>query len=152
MEKVDSRTRLLRTATATAAALLTVLSAAGCSFIEKQTADAYSITYRVTVEGDEVNKISAVEYGEAPSRGEDSSSVDAGEVGTTNDLDDPRRASWDTTALVTATQDAWITATPPAGASASCSILIDGEREIDSATAPPGEPVECRATTPAFGD
>ena len=152
MSTTTSHTRALRLTAVAAATLLTALTATGCSYVAKYTADAYSITYRVTVEGDDIDTISAVEYGESPNRGEETAAVDAGGLVTKNDSADAHTASWQTEALVTATEEAWVTATPGAGAVATCSILIDGEREIDTATAGMGETVECRATTPAFGD
>jgi hypothetical protein len=50
---------------------LSVTPLAGCSFDEKQTADLYSITYRVTLNGKQINALTEVSQGEAPSRGED---------------------------------------------------------------------------------
>lgn len=76
--------------------------------------------------------------------------MDAGTVATSNLADDASKAVWSTTAMVTATQDSQITATPGPGATASCRILLDGTREIASETAARGEAVTCAAATPEF--
>ncbi len=144
-----SKRSLLMFAPALAGAL-SVTALAGCSFVEKQTADLYSITYRITLDGKQINKLTALSYGEALSRGEDTSTLDKGDAATTNDPKNTRRATWENTAIVTATKKAWVTATPPAGTTATCTILIDGKKEIASNTGKPGEQVHCEATTPAF--
>lgn len=131
-------------------ALVGVLAMSGCSFVEKQTSDAWSVSYEITVVGDELNRLDSVSYLDAPSRGEDSAAVAAGTVATSNVADDPSKAVWSTTALVTATQESSVTATPGPGTSASCRILLDETREIASETAPAGEAVTCTATTPEF--
>lgn len=144
---LTQRTRLSLTLVG---ALVAVLAMSGCGFVQKQTSNAWSVSYEVTVVGEELNRLDAVSYLEAPSRGEDSETVDAGTVATSNLADDASKAVWSTTAMVTATQDSQVTATPGPGTTASCRILLDGTREIASETAARGEAVTCTAATPEF--
>ncbi|WP_459301102.1 hypothetical protein [Arthrobacter sp. TMN-49] len=141
------RTRILATMIA---GTLAVTAMSGCSFVEKQTSDAWSVSYEVTVAGGELNSLGSVSYDEAPSRGEDSSTVEKGTVATTNLIDAPGKAQWSATALVTATKKSSVAATPGPGSTASCRILLDGTKEIATAAAPAGQPVTCASTTPAF--
>ncbi|MDR4534428.1 hypothetical protein [Glutamicibacter sp. PS] len=138
-------------ATGSILALGLSLTACGASdFLKKQTADAWSVTYEVTVEGKDINRLTEVSYLDAPSRGESSSNVPVGEAATTNSASNAAKASWTKDAMVTAEADARISATPGKGAKATCRILLDGERELAKKTGAPGKPVECSATTPAF--
>lgn len=131
------------------------LGLTGCASIGNSLADAYSITYEVTTTSDGVASLRSVEYLEAPARGEDSETTSAASLATTptpRSSDEPTTVRWSEVVMVTATQDASVTATPVEGATASCSILIDGTDEIAAETGAEGEPVTCSATTPAFAD
>jgi len=129
------------------------LSITSCGIVEsfdRQTADAWSVTYELSVTGGTINGIDDVRYLEAPARGEASSETAVGEVATTNDSSNKRRASWQETVMVTTEDEAGISAAPRAGATATCRILLDGVKEIAAATAEVGKPVQCSVTTPAF--
>ncbi len=127
-----------------------MLTLTGCDSFSKQTADAWAVTYEIEVQGTSTELIGAVSYDKAPSRGEDSSSVTAGDVSTTKLADSKDSAVWKVEAQVTAQKRAAVTGTAQPGSIASCRILLDGVREISKNTAKPGEPVSCSADTPAF--
>ncbi|PRA10251.1 hypothetical protein CQ010_14745 [Arthrobacter sp. MYb211] len=138
-----------------ASSLLVVLglSATACGMVEsfgRQTADAWSVTYEVSVTGGTVNGIDDVKYLEAPTRGEVSSETAVGEVATTNDPAKKRSATWQETVMVTAEEEAGVSAAPRVGATATCRVLLDGVKEIAAVTGEPGKPVECAVSTPAF--
>lgn len=128
----------------------TLLSATGCGFVQKQTADSWSVTYEVEVQGADINVLEDVSYDEAFSRGEESGTVTKGEVVTTNLATAKNRAKWSTTAMVTAGSQASVTAKPLPGATATCRILLDETRELIAKTGRPGETVTCTVETPAF--
>lgn len=129
---------------------LAIASCGAGEFVEKQTADAWSVTYRITVEGGEINALEEVTYLEAPSRGEESVETDRGTAATVNDPDAAHMATWEETAVVTAQSEAGVSATPREGATATCQVLLDGEKEIAAETGRPGTRVDCRVSTPAF--
>ena len=150
--RITSATKVVMAASA---ATVLALGTTGCSMVEsvqKSTADAWSVTYELTVTGDTINGIDNVGYLEAAGRGEDSELITEGAVATTNDADAQDTAHWSIESIVTAERDVAISATPREGARLTCRILLDGEREIATATAGPGETVECQANTPAFDD
>ncbi|WP_404287818.1 hypothetical protein [Glutamicibacter arilaitensis] len=129
------------------------LSVTSCGMVEsfgRQTADAWSVTYEVSVAGGTINGLDDVRYLEAPTRGEDSSETAVGEVATTNDPSNKQIASWQETVMVTAEDEAGVSAVPRAGATATCRILLDGVKEIAAVTGEVGKPVQCSVTTPAF--
>lgn len=134
------------------AALLGVC-VAGCGAVEsykKQIVDVWSVTYEVTVTGPSINALDQVSYLQAPARGEKSVESPAESVVTTNTLNDPDTAVWRTTTTVTAEDTAMVTATARAGSTATCRILLDDVKEIQSSTAQTGESVVCQVKTPAF--
>lgn len=136
-----------------AAALALGAGLTGCGAVEsfnKSTADAWAVTYEVSVSGETVNALSDVSYLDAPARGEDSAEVTEQVVATVNDAENQQLASWRTESMVTAEQEAAVAATPAKGTAATCRILLDGVKEIAAVTGKPGERVECSATTPAF--
>lgn len=47
-------------------ALVAVLAMSGCSFVQKQTSNVWSVSYEITVVGEELNWLDAVSYLEAP--------------------------------------------------------------------------------------
>ncbi|MGQ3383282.1 hypothetical protein [Glutamicibacter sp. TV12E] len=126
---------------------------AGCSAVDswdKATADAWAVTYEVSVSGGAADTLHDVAYLQAPARGEDSSEVFEDSVATASE-GSGEKAAWRTETTVTAQQDAAIAATPGEDATATCRILLDGTRELAEDSAGPGERVECSAATPAFG-
>jgi len=129
------------------------LSVTSCSVVEsfdRQTSDAWSVTYEVSVSGGIINGIDDVKYLEAPNRGETSSETVIAEVATTNDASNRQSASWQKTVIVTAEEKAGISVAPRAGATATCRVLLDGVKEITAVTGEAGKPVECSISTPAF--
>lgn len=123
--------------------------ATGCSFVQQQTGDAWSVTYEVRVDQPSGAALTDVRVEGAERRGEAPAvhRLDAQETGS-SDGDGSR---WEHDAIVLAEQRASVRATPGAGATATCRILLDGKREIASETsARPGDAVRCSADTPAF--
>lgn len=153
-----SRSAINRTSTwlaASSAALVLGMGLTGCGAVDdwdKATADAWAVTYQVTVSGENADALSDVSYLDSPSRGEDSAEVTEESVATTSDAGKKDETSWSTESVITAEKDAAIAATPAEGSTASCRILLDGVKEIAAQTGKPGERVECAVTTPAFGE
>jgi len=125
----------------------------GCGAVgswDKATADAWAVTYEVTVAGGSGDSLKDVSYLEAEKRGEDSTAVTEDSVAATDDAKKKGSKVWSVESMVTAQKDASIAATPAQGGTATCRILLDGVKEIASETGAPGKRVECEATTPAF--
>ncbi|MFI2236641.1 hypothetical protein [Streptomyces chrestomyceticus] len=58
------------------------------------------------------------------------------------------RLPWHETVVVDAGDEAWLEVRPARNGTASCRILLDGERQVASGKSPgPGEPAVCRVTT-----
>ncbi len=124
--------------------------ATGCSFVQQQTGDAWSVTYEVRVDQPRGAELTDVRVEGAERRGEAPGVHRLGteETGAT----DGDGSHWEHETIVLAEQQASVRATPGAGATATCRILLDGKREIASETsARPGAAVRCSADTPAFG-
>ncbi|WP_313810535.1 hypothetical protein [Glutamicibacter sp.] len=152
MSSPSTRNRVFKSAVVSSAALALVIGATGCGAVkdfQKSTSDAWSVTYEVSVSGGDTSTISDVTYLEAEKRGEDSVEKTSASEATTTDAK-TKAATWSTEAIVTAEKKAAVSATPAKGTTATCKILLDGVKEIASATAKPGERVECSADTPAF--
>ena len=137
----------LRIALASSVGALALASLTGCVQFGS---DDWAVTYEVTTDADSPQELTAVAYDLEADRGKPSEVVEKGTATT-------KAESSGTTALriesiVAATERASITATPPAGVTATCRILLDDEREIATSTSGPGEPVSCEVDTPAFGD
>lgn len=140
---------------ASSAALVLGIGLTGCGAVDgwnKATADAWAVTYEVTVSGENTDALSDVSYLDSPERGEDSAEVTEESVATTNDAGTKNESSWTAESVITAEKDAAIAATPAEGSTATCRILLDGVKEIAAQTGKPGERVECAVTTPAFGE
>ncbi|MEU2793246.1 hypothetical protein [Streptomyces sp. NPDC007100] len=61
---------------------------------------------------------------------------------------DGTRLPWHETTVVGGGKEAWVEVTPAGNGTASCRILLDGEREVASGRSPgPGKPAVCRVTT-----
>ncbi|MFK0083043.1 hypothetical protein [Glutamicibacter sp. NPDC090743] len=153
-----SRSASNRTSTwlaASSAGLVLGMGLTGCGAIEsfdKSTADAWAVTYEITVSGEAADALSDVSYLDSPSRGEDSAEVTEQAVATTSGAGKNSESIWTAQSVITAEKDAAIAATPAAGSTATCRILLDGVKEIAAQTGKPGERVECAVTTPAFGE
>ncbi len=141
----------LRLSAALGAAALLGVSLTGCSAIAKlqqSTADAWAVTYEVTVEGVDTATLTDVSYLDQEMRTAERTSVDAGTVTASSAGDGT--ASWKVDSIVVVGDNAKVSATAAAGERATCSILLDGEREIATATSEPGSAVTCEATAPPF--
>lgn len=145
--------RGLKTWAVTGVAIFLGLSVSGCGAIDdfnKVTADAWAVTYEVTVTGGDTGSLNDIEYLESLERGDDPVllSVDTGV--TTKARDGHDAALWSVESIVTAQMNAAVAATPGDGATATCRILLDGVQQIAEESAAPGERVECAALTPGF--
>lgn len=141
----------LRLSAALGAAALLGVSLTGCSAIAKlqqSTADAWAVTYEVTVEGVDTATLTDVSYLDQEMRTEERTSVDAGTVTASSAGDGT--ASWKVDSIVVVGDNAKVSATAAEGERATCRILLDGEREIATATSEPGSAVTCEATAPPF--
>ncbi|MGV2855164.1 hypothetical protein ACNPON_00190 [Glutamicibacter sp. AGC13] len=153
-----SRSAINRTSTwlaASSVALALGMGLTGCGAVEdwdKATSDAWAVTYEVTVSGEAADVLNGVSYLDSPSRGEDSAEVTEEAVATTGGAGKNSESTWTAQSVITAEKDAAIAATPAAGSTATCRILLDGVKEIAAQTGTPGERVECAVTTPAFGE
>lgn len=120
----------------------------GCSVVQRQTGDAWAVTYEVQVDAPTGSALSDVRVEGAEQRGD---APEVHRLGTRDtDATDGDGSRWQHHAIVLAEQRASVRATPPEGATATCRILLDGKREIATETATVGEPVTCSADTPAF--
>lgn len=130
-------------------ALLAVLGLTGCASLSRQLTDRWAITYLVELDGPVGTSIGPVEvHGTVDD-------VGAGAVhdlgGQTTTLPVGTGSAWTEDVTVVAEERAAVRVDPPAGVRATCHVLVDGEREIATATATaPGQPVSCAATTPRF--
>lgn len=122
--------------------------ASGCSFIQQQTGDAWSVAYEVSVDQPSGAALTDVRVEGADKRGDapEVHRLGAQETSTAT----TSGSAWEHDAIVLAEQRASVRATPPRGATATCRILLDGTREIATETAAAGQPVTCSVDTPAF--
>ncbi|WP_187977837.1 hypothetical protein [Mycetocola sp. JXN-3] len=142
-----------KTGIALGAATLVGVGLSGCGLVDSiknSTADAWSVTYAVTVTGEGTPSLPAVTFGEAKTRGEDTVTKDLPNLPLVADPATPGSSRWEKTVMVTATRPASIVATPGEGQRATCQILLDGKRQIAAVAGEPGKPVTCEATTPKF--
>jgi hypothetical protein len=132
----------------TAASALLLVTA--CSQIRQQTGDAWSVTYEVTVDSAAGAPLTDVRVEGAERRGDAPEVSKLGSETTSTPHADAVGSVWEHKSIVLATDRAMVTATPEAGATASCRILLDGKEVIAEEHADAGAPVTCRVTTPAF--
>lgn len=146
-----TRVKIIRTSSLLGAALLAGVALTGCSAmqdIKNSAADAWKVTYEVSVDSSEPSTLTEVSYLDQASRTEKRTTVPESSVQTTpRDTGD---SAWETDSLVIVGDQTKLSATPAAGQRATCRILLDGEREIATNTGEPGEKVTCEATAPAF--
>lgn len=148
---MNSTKPLTRLAIATSGALALGLTLSGCGVIDnvkKSAADAWSVTYEVTTDGDAPAQLSEVSYLDAKDRMTKQHTEKVSHVATSSTEDGT--FAWTADSLVVTGDPASVSATPPLGVSATCRILLDGTREIASQTGAPGEAVHCESVTPAF--
>ncbi|KUF06213.1 hypothetical protein [Leucobacter sp. G161] len=142
---------LTRLAIATSGALALGLTLSGCGVIDtvaKSAADAWSVTYEVTTDGDAPAQLSEVSYLDAKDRMTEQHTEQVSHVATSATTDGT--FAWTAMAIVVTGDSASVSATPPEDVSATCRILLDGAREIASETGAPGEAVHCESVTPEF--
>ncbi|WP_037360776.1 hypothetical protein [Amycolatopsis orientalis] len=119
-------------ATCAAAAL------AGLAACSNPTGKSWAITYEVT--SDQQTTATGVTYGESGNRYENKVAP--------HQLTGPLGLPWKQDVVVSAGQDASVTATPSTAATLRCRILLDKTKELAKASAPgPGKPVTCKHTT-----
>lgn len=139
----------VRTAAVAVTALSIALLSSGCAFVQQHVGDAWSVTYEVSVDQPTGAELTGVSFEGADERGDSPSTHEVG--GATTGTEQSGGSSWEGETIVLAGGRAAVTATPSPGATATCRILLDGTREIATATsASPGEPAQCAIDTPAF--
>lgn len=127
-------------------------SLAGCSAIEnfqKSAADAWQVTYELSVDSTDAAALSNVSYSDQKTRTDKRATVDAGTISLAAKAGS--NATWTVDSLAVVGDQADISATAAAGQTATCRILLDGEREIAKETGTPGGTVNCAAKAPEFG-
>lgn len=125
---------------------------AGCDAVDsydKAISDAWAVTYEVEVSGGD-GALDAVSYLESEKRGDPGSWVEVENAMLVVEGKDSSRSSWSVDSIITAQAEAAVKATPGEGSTATCRILLDGQKAIATQTGEPGEPVVCTAMTPAF--
>jgi hypothetical protein len=144
-----TRRRTVRTLAAAALAAGIALAASGCAFVQQQTGDAWAVTYEVHVDQPTGARLTDVQVEGAERRGDAPEVHELGDEQTTKI--DGDGSQWEHGAIVLAEQRASVRVTPGPDATATCRILLDGDREIASATSSePGATVACAEDTPAF--
>ncbi|MCW2288440.1 hypothetical protein EDF60_0630 [Leucobacter luti] len=147
----NSHTTLIRSSSVLAAALLVGASLTGCSAIDafkNSAADAWQVTYEVSVDSTEPTTLTAVSYLDQATRADTRAPVVNDSVTAS-----PREggiATWSVESIVIVGDTTSVTATPAEGLTATCRILLDGTREIASETSAAGAPVQCEAVAPPF--
>lgn len=131
------------------AAALVAGSLTGCNAMGGAFADAWAVTYSVTLTGTDHATATNVSYLEAPSRGAESEAVTVADNPAMSAVTQDS-STYSVVAQVTAEKKAMITLTPAPGTIASCDILLDGTKSITTATGEPGAPVTCEIATPKF--
>lgn len=145
-----SRRKPLRPFLAAAAAAIALLPLTACSVVNQVVGDAWSVTYQVVVDRPQDVELTDVTVEGAERRG---ASPEVTDLGSQTALASPggEGALWEREVIVLAGDEARVSATPPSGSVATCRVLVDGTREIATATSgAPGEPVTCKVVTPAF--
>lgn len=142
---------LVGTAIALAAAS-SLLLVSGCAQIRQQTGDAWSVTYEVSVDAPAGAALTDVAVEGAEKRGEAPEVHHVGSASTETAEDGTTSSTWTGETIVLAEDRAMVRATPPADATATCRVLLDGGKVIAERHADPGAPVRCSVRTPAFDD
>ncbi|WP_406633417.1 hypothetical protein [Amycolatopsis sp. WGS_07] len=119
-------------------ATFAAVALAGLAACSNPTGKSWAITYEVTA--DQQTTATGVSYGESGNRYENKVAQ--------HQLTGPLGLPWKQDVVVSAGQDASVTATPSTAATLSCRILLDKKKELAKASAPgPGQPVTCKHTT-----
>ncbi|MDT8914799.1 hypothetical protein [Amycolatopsis sp. PS_44_ISF1] len=122
-----------RTALATAALVLV----AGLTACSNPTGKSWAISYELT--GQSPGSVTKLSYAESVDRYQDQVSQ--------HELRGPLGLPWRLDVVVSAGQEAKVTATPSGDAALTCRILLDETRELAKTTAAAGQPVICAKTT-----
>lgn len=147
---MNKKRRLSRTIAAVLLCGSAMAAVAGCSFIEQQIGDAWAVTYEVSVDQPIGADLADIRIEGAENRGDTPSVHDVSDQQTTEE--NQGGSVWTHDLIVLAEQQASVRVIPPENATATCRILVGGDREIAKATsATPGAEVVCSADTPAFG-
>lgn len=141
---------MIRSLALTGGAVALTASLLGCSALEdigRATADAWEVTYEVSVDGAEPVALTDISYLDTPTRVDGQGTVKLDQVET--EARDGASA-WSVDSMVMVDDLTRVSATPPADARATCRILLEGTREIASETGEAGQPVRCEARAPEF--
>ncbi|OII31748.1 hypothetical protein BIU98_08345 [Curtobacterium sp. MMLR14_010] len=139
-----------KTLAAVAALAAVTLTLTGCSQLRQQTGDAWAVTYEVSVDAPDAGTLHDVRYLGAEQRGDAATTHTIPTASTRPGAADGGAATWTHESIVLAKDPASVRATPPAGQSASCRILLDGTKVIAEEHGAAGKTVRCRVETPAF--
>jgi hypothetical protein len=139
-----------KTLPAIAALAAVALTLTGCAQLHQQVGDAWAVTYRVSVDTPDASTLHDVRYLGAEQRGDAATTRTIRTIATRPGAGNDGDATWTHESIVLAKDPASVRATPPAGRTASCTILLDGQKVIAEEHGSPGKPVRCHADTPTF--
>jgi uncharacterized lipoprotein NlpE involved in copper resistance len=139
-----------KTLAAVAALAAVTLTLTGCSQLRQQTGDAWAVTYEVSVDAPDASTLHDVRYLGAEQRGDAAITHAIPTASARRGAGSGAAATWTHESIVLAEKPASVRATPPAGRTATCKILLDGKRVIAEEHGAAGKPVKCSAETPAF--
>lgn len=135
---------LIRSLAAVGSAAVLATALTGCSVGRT---DVAAMVYQVSVSPATALSDTDVSYAHTPDPEADIAPVmQPVQRATANGVTDPE--IWSEVGSIVGEQTATVTATPPAGATATCVILRDGQEELATKTGKPGEPVTCEVQTP----
>jgi hypothetical protein len=109
----------------------------GLTACSNPTGKSWAISYELTTEGS--GTVTKLAYAETTDRYQDDVAQ--------HDLTGPLGLPWKLDVVVSAGQEAKVTATPSGDAALTCRILLDKTRELAKVTAAAGQPVTCAKKT-----
>jgi hypothetical protein len=109
----------------------------GLTACSNPTGKSWAISYELTTEGS--GTVTKLAYAETTDRYQDDVAQ--------HDLTGPLGLPWKLDVVVSAGQEAKVTATPSGAAALTCRILLDKTRELAKVTAAAGQPVTCAKKT-----
>ncbi|MFC4224285.1 hypothetical protein [Lysinibacter cavernae] len=119
----------------------------GCSS-DPSRGEARTVTYEVTVTGENVSELTDVSYEGTPTGGSVADKLERRDAdGTISTVGAKNSEVWQAKALVGPNSTAEIRVTPPAGSTVKCRIIEDGDTELGSHSGQPGQPVLCSVKT-----
>jgi hypothetical protein len=110
---------------------------AGLTACSNPTGKSWAISYELTAGGSAT--VTKLAYAESADRYQNDV--------TQHDLTGPLGLPWKLDVIVSAGQEAKVTATPSGDAALTCRILLDKTKELAKATAAAGQPVTCAKKT-----